>query len=557
MWLHVVVLGWLGWSDDAHATRRERRWAMVVGMSDYHHLPPLHTPARDVRTTSQYLQMTRFTTTTTTDLTKAWLETAVEGFADELRRGVERAKKYELERTHVALFYYSGHGQQIGDEMLLYPVDAKVAAGVSLNSVIDTLGATGIDVLIVVVDACRTGPVDPGGSIGVNTSSSYKRLDMDMFFLFSTSPGAESRQSMGNSLFTKAFNSHIFDPGTSIEGVASLTSRDVYDGSGRLMVPWQYSSLKEPFYFVPGAERAPGGSGALVAPMTMALPMPPDYEEPPEPVDEEEVEGGRSPKDEPAPENGPLESEPGTTEPFVDARGRNGRTNGKWLSDLTPRQQAIVGLTVGGAGALVAGGAVLPFWWTIRNDAMRLVDTTPGYEEGTVKRTWYLAREEDRARRYLIGSSVTMGVGAAMIATGTGLLFGGTGGDRRARRFPVLGRGLGILLMTSGGVALAGGLGVMVGWWTVRIDAERRADKGPGYEEGTEARRAYLATQEQSARRYLYLGSAIAGAGVVTMVPGAVLVARARRRLLKQGMVSRIVPVVGRGYGGLSLVGRF
>ena len=200
----------------------------------------------------------------------------------------------------------------------------------------------------------RTGPVDPGGSIGVDTSSSYERLDMDMFFLFSTSPGAESRQGMGGSLFTEAFNSHRFDPGTSIEGVASLTSRDVFDGSGRLMVPWQYSSLKEPFYFVPGAERAAGGSGALVAPMTMELPMSPDYEEPPEPieeppepvdelpkpVDEEGAEGGHSLEDEPAPEDGSLENESGATEPFLDVGGRNGRTNGKWFSDLTPRQQA-------------------------------------------------------------------------------------------------------------------------------------------------------------------------------------------------------------------------
>ena len=78
--IHVVALGWLGWNGDAHAVRREHRSAMVVGMSDYYHLPPLHTSTRDAKATAQHLEMTRFETTWTADLTKARFDAEIEAF---------------------------------------------------------------------------------------------------------------------------------------------------------------------------------------------------------------------------------------------------------------------------------------------------------------------------------------------------------------------------------------------------------------------------------------------------------------------------------------------
>lgn len=589
---------------------------MVVGMSDYEdgvELPRLNAPVQDARMMSDRLETAGFASSLATDLTQAGFDEALAGFKSQLRRAVlakeedvesdKSARDDDDEVIDVALFYFSGHGRlvlreresrpvegvaakneadarQLYEQLRLYPIDAHSAdAGFSIDQVVDSISGTGVDVLIVIIDTCRTG----GSGIGFDTTFRYEHHGVSMFFMFSTSPGGTSLQGTSGSLFTDALGAHMLEPGVRIEGVAMLTSNDVYEGSGATMNPWQYSSLKQPFYFVPEAERVTFWLGGVPVPVMVSGPLPPPMR-PPLPgseYEEDDLERSNETPRNPSDEGGGGER--GGSEGNDDERGdkkrgrvRRGegdggddeggdsslvatkeREDGKRRSDLTRRQKAIVGLTVSGAWAFAAGGATLPFWWTIRNGATRLVDTTPGYEEGTAVRASYLASEEQRARRYLIGSSVTMGVGAVMIATGTGLSFGKDGGDRGSRRFPLLGRGLGILLASSGGAALVGGVAVMAGWWTVRSDAEKRADQKLGYEEGTEARRAFLAAEEERARSYLYLGSAIVGGAAVTMVAGWVLMARAGRQRSERRGASRVVPVVGREYGGLSVEGRF
>lgn len=570
---------------------------MVVGMSEYWNIGRLHAPDQDVNTTSLNLQLAKFETMKKENLTRAQFYASLERFTDELRQGVEQTKERVFPRTHVALFYYSGHGRQIGNDMLLYPVDAREGKeeedGIPLSSVITEIKATGIEIVIVVIDACRTG----SDGIGIQTQPNSKTIDTDVFLLYSTSPGAESLQGEQISLFTELFNAHMLDAGVSIADIATLTGRDVFYDSGRTMVPWQHSSLKEPFYFVPKGEQAPlvrEGErvavwvGGMPIPVTVSdsVPFPTGWEEEEKETPQSSPSDGQSGEQQGGGQGGDGDEDEGkesdstkneatkdettkdetmkdeatkdeTTGPMIRDGGGAKPTEptNQRLSGLSRRDRWIVGLTVGGAGVLAAGGAVLPYWWTIRNDAKRLVGTTPGYEEGTTARASYLAKEEERARRYLIGSTVTMGVGAALAATGTGLLLGRR--DGRSRNFPVLGKGLGTLLIIGGGTAAVGGGAVMAGWWTVRNDAEERADQEPGYEEGTEARREYLAAQEKQARSYLYQGAAIAGGGAVALIVGGALVGRANRREKKQPSPARVVPVMGLGFGGVSVEGRF
>jgi len=94
-------------------------------------------------------------------------------------------------------------------------------------------------------------------------------------------------------------------------------------------------------------------------------------------------------------------------------------------SDDTPsstRKKLGLGLAVGGGAVLGTGACMLAGWWTVRNQAERFADEEPGYEIGTPARQQYLAREEERAQRYLIAGAVVMGVGAATTITGIVLL---------------------------------------------------------------------------------------------------------------------------------------
>lgn len=138
-----------------------------------------------------------------------------------------------------------------------------------------------------------------------------------------------------------------------------------------------------------------------------------------------------APKD-PEPEP-PVASEPvgGPTEPDLEPKPDPGPTSDEGSDRGAPRNPLGIGLAVGGGVALGTGAGVMAGWWTVRNQAIDYADEEPGYEEGTTARTDYLAREEARARKYLIAGAVVMGVGAAVAITGVVLVARKPGGKRK------------------------------------------------------------------------------------------------------------------------------
>lgn len=89
----------------------------------------------------------------------------------------------------------------------------------------------------------------------------------------------------------------------------------------------------------------------------------------------------------------------------------------------SPRQRKLgIGLAVGGAAGVVAGGVAMVGWWTVPPQAERYANTTPGYEEGTDARASYLEREDGRKLQYLVSGAVIAGIGAAIATTGVVLV---------------------------------------------------------------------------------------------------------------------------------------
>lgn len=115
---------------------------------------------------------------------------------------------------------------------------------------------------------------------------------------------------------------------------------------------------------------------------------------------------------------------------------------------------------------------------------------------------------------------------------------------------------LGLGLAIGGGVTAGIGAGVMVGWWTVRRQAEAEADRvfGP---DPSPARDEYLREEWYHARRYLIAGSTIVGLGLATAATGAVLLVVRRSRGSRAGMALRLLPAVGPQGAALRLSGRF
>lgn len=114
---------------------------------------------------------------------------------------------------------------------------------------------------------------------------------------------------------------------------------------------------------------------------------------------------------------------------------------------------------------------------------------------------------------------------------------------------------LGLGLLIGGGATAGIGLGVTSGWWTVRRQAEREADRvygsGP-----SPVRTQYLTDEWHHARRYLIAGSVLATLGLATAGAGVVhiLVRRARSR---DDVALGLGPALGPTTAGLRLHGRF
>ena len=189
----------------------------------------------------------------------------------------------------MALFFYAGHGLQVGLENYLVPVDARlererdlefeaVKLGFVLRQMeIDREGKT----TIVILDACRDNPLarNLARTMGTRSTAVGRGLaaapaGLGTFIAYSTQPGNVALDGDGrNSPFTAALVKHMADPGRNLPATMIEVRKDVVGATGGKQVPWDHSALTGDFYFrpetgspVPGVvASAPSGSSADLA----------------------------------------------------------------------------------------------------------------------------------------------------------------------------------------------------------------------------------------------------------------------------------------------------
>lgn len=266
------LLLWLGAAGAAHA-RPETRVALVIGNSAYQHTAKLTNPEHDARDVA-------------TALTAAGFQ-VFEAFDVEKRRldGVLRAWADAIAKADVALFYYAGHGVQVGQQNFLLPVDAKLGRerdlefeGIKVDFIlrqmeIDREGKTSI----VILDACRDNPLSRSlaSSMGTRSASVGRGLTaapagIGTFIAFATQPGnvaLDGEAADRNSPFAKALVREMLVKGRTISGTMGAVRRAVIEATNGRQVPWDHSSLTADFYFVPAT-----------APAAVAAPPPTDKE---------------------------------------------------------------------------------------------------------------------------------------------------------------------------------------------------------------------------------------------------------------------------------------
>jgi uncharacterized caspase-like protein len=260
----LIALSALGWGRSAAVA--ETRVALVVGNSAYQSTTPLANPLNDARDMSAALKSVGFDVVEALDADKRKLDGALRAFTD------------KLANADVALFFYAGHGLQVGLQNYLVPVDARLDRErdlefetVKLEFVlrqmeIDREGKT----TIVILDACRDNPMSRNlaRTMGTRSTSIGRGLaaastGLGTFIAYSTQPGNVALDGQGrNSPFTAAVVKHMGVKGHNLPATMIEVRKDVVAATDGKQVPWDHSALTGDFFFVPGAASAPPGTVA-------------------------------------------------------------------------------------------------------------------------------------------------------------------------------------------------------------------------------------------------------------------------------------------------------
>ncbi|MGQ0564276.1 MAG: caspase family protein [Gemmobacter sp.] len=216
--------------------------ALVIGNSAYAHTSALPNAATDAADMAARLQGLGFDVHGGIDMDRQATLQAVDTFS--------RA----LSPDDLALFYYAGHGVQIGTENYIIPTDARAAdevslteASVRLQTILRTMELRA-DRRIVILDACRNNPfaVAVASRSGGEPARGLAKVEAGVGsdIAFSTQPGNVALDGDGrNSPFTAALLTHIREPGLDIHAVMRRVRGDVVAATGETQVPWENSSL--------------------------------------------------------------------------------------------------------------------------------------------------------------------------------------------------------------------------------------------------------------------------------------------------------------------------
>lgn len=248
-YLAGMACAWLLFASCPAAAGDAPKLALVIGNSHYSGERGLANPGNDARLMAKTLATLGFTVTEAYDLTRERFPATVAGFAARLPAGA------------TAFVYYAGHGMQIGGSNYLNPVDMPITSETSakvysypLTALLERLAQARSAVNIVVLDACRNNPFQPGratryrsfGDLGLS------RVDAPRGTLiaYSTSPGQLAPDGKGgNSLYTLTLAKAITQPGTELVSIFRQVTNDVRRQSSDDQIPWYESSLYGSYFF--------------------------------------------------------------------------------------------------------------------------------------------------------------------------------------------------------------------------------------------------------------------------------------------------------------------
>ena len=220
-----------------------RRFALVIGNSNYNSVPVLLNSTNDAREVAKALQASGFEVSKYENIDYRQMQDAVRSFGE------------KLGKNDVGLFYFAGHGVQVKGKNYLIPVRENIkkafevpSSALDTDLVLATMESAKNNLNIVILDACRSPFPGEGrsGARGLATLDAAKGT----LIAFASAPGKEAMDGKGsNSPYTKNLVKVIQQKGLTIEQVFKQVRIAVVAETNGEQVPWENSSIMGEFYF--------------------------------------------------------------------------------------------------------------------------------------------------------------------------------------------------------------------------------------------------------------------------------------------------------------------
>jgi carboxyl-terminal processing protease len=268
----LLIAAWIAVTADLGAASADTatpgpRIALVIGNSDYGgDLGILPNPVNDARLVAKTLKGIGFDVIEVEDADQNAMKRAIADFGD---------KVAEAGTDATGLFFYAGHGLQVGGQNYLIPIHANISRerdvdieAVSMDTVLKQMAFADSKVNIVILDACRNNPLSRGFRSTTKGLAEITVKPQGSFISYSTAPGDVAADGNGgNSPYSTALADALSKPGLDINDVFRKVRAGVMEATHGKQVPWDSSSLTAPYYFVASAPM-PAAAAPVTSPMT-------------------------------------------------------------------------------------------------------------------------------------------------------------------------------------------------------------------------------------------------------------------------------------------------
>jgi tetratricopeptide (TPR) repeat protein len=233
-------------------TSKEKRTALIFGVSEYAAVPHLPNPKRDAASIGGALRELGFEVTVLPDATRSQMVSALQKF------------QKQADQSDWALVYFAGHGIEIGGQNYLIPADARLESDRDSDDEAVTLDRVEAAVhgakklRLVLLDACRNNPFatqmkrTDGVRRAVERGLAPTEPDPGTLVVYATRGGETANDGVGeHSPFSAAFLKEIETPGLEVRRLFDFVRDDVITSTGKRQMPFSYGSLpaREDFFF--------------------------------------------------------------------------------------------------------------------------------------------------------------------------------------------------------------------------------------------------------------------------------------------------------------------